>query len=70
MYENSAEDKWRAMSTKKVIGAIKKHPKEITSYEVWCSHTHTHCACEAWLCVTDTGGTRRPVCGEEAGSED
>ena len=35
VYQNSAGDKWRAMSTTKAIQAIKKHPKEITSYEVW-----------------------------------
>ena len=34
MYQSSAEDKWRAFSTTKVIQAIKKHPKEITTYEV------------------------------------
>ena len=38
VYQNSPGDKWRAMSTTKVIQAIKKHPKEITSYEV-CIYT-------------------------------
>ena len=33
VYQNSPGDKWRAMSTTKVLQAIKKHPKEITSYE-------------------------------------
>ena len=34
MYKSSPGDKWRAMSTTKVIQAMKKHPKEITCYEV------------------------------------
>ena len=33
VYENSGE-KWRAMSTKKVLQAVKKHPREITTLEV------------------------------------
>ena len=28
------QDRWRAMSLTKVLTAIKRHPKEITSYEV------------------------------------
>ena len=28
------QDRWRAMSLTKVLAAIKRHPKEITSYEV------------------------------------
>ena len=33
MYKNSNE-KWRAMSTTKVVQALRKHPKEIKTYEV------------------------------------
>ena len=40
VYQNSAGDKWRAMSTTKVIQAIKKYPKEITTYEA-CSDWNT-----------------------------
>lgn len=28
------QDRWRAMSLTKVLAAIKRYPKEITSYEV------------------------------------
>ena len=33
VYQNNGE-KWRAMSTIKVIQAVKKHPREITTLEV------------------------------------
>jgi hypothetical protein len=33
VYKNNGE-KWRAMSTTKVIQAVRKYPKEITTLEV------------------------------------
>ena len=82
MYQNSAGDKWQAMGTTKVIQAIKKYPKEITTYEP-CSNSNTptlyssYGTCEGddfeWVrgsCVCAAGSSQFAVCRGEAGRED